>query len=118
MLLFVAAYLLQHWAFAVYSLWMLIEHPDLVITTAVTLFSNQGGVCNFVIFVQMQRQRRRRVVDAARKRKEIKARMVASYVRPRVVESQVGPRGMGSQVGPGVVGSQVSPRVVGSQVGP
>ena len=56
MLVFVAVYMAQWWAYVVYSIWELIGVPHVVIRVCSVSFSNIGGLFNFVAYTLVRRR--------------------------------------------------------------
>ena len=61
MLLFVAMYPFQWWAYVVYSCWMLAEDPPLISIIFTVSFSNMGGVFNLITYILLRRQRQNKI---------------------------------------------------------
>ena len=60
MSIFVAAFIIQWWALALYGIWQLIvDEVPLFIFQLATTFSNLGGVLNGVVYFILRRQRRK-----------------------------------------------------------
>ena len=50
LMLFVAAYMIQWWAYVTYSIWSLFANPHIVMFVLTVIFTNMGGVFNFVAY--------------------------------------------------------------------
>ena len=56
MLLFMAAYIGQWWAYGIYSFWRIFEQPHAVIMLASVLFGNLGGTFNFIVYIVIKQR--------------------------------------------------------------
>jgi len=56
MMIFVFVYILQYWAFCVYSVWLVVSEPSIVILLAAVFFTNLGGVFNMLAYTLLRRK--------------------------------------------------------------
>lgn len=56
MLLFVAAFISQWWAYIIYCIWSFYTEPSVVIIVAAVTFSNMGGVFNFLAYTYIRKR--------------------------------------------------------------
>ena len=57
MSLFVAAFLIQWWAMALYGIWQLVDIVPQGLFQCVTTFSNVGGVLNAIVYIVIRRRK-------------------------------------------------------------
>ena len=56
MTMFVAAFILQWWAAAIYSIWEAVGDPHIVIITIALVFGSAGGIFNFFAYTLIQKK--------------------------------------------------------------
>ena len=56
MLLFVAAFILQWWAYVIYCIWNFFTEPHVVIIVGAVTFSNMGGLFNFLAYTYIRKK--------------------------------------------------------------
>ena len=56
MMFFVAAFIAQWWAFIIFNLWNFFSVPHISIVVAGVIFSNMGGVFNFLSYTYVRKR--------------------------------------------------------------
>jgi len=56
MMIFVLVYLLQFWAYLVYSMWLVFAEPSIAILWGTVFFTNLGGVLNMFAYTLLRRR--------------------------------------------------------------